>query len=109
MEGLIVPSKYYGIEAAGRPVVYIGDKNGEIPNLIKQAKNGASFEIGDSVGVSDFILKLSKDQAFCEQMGMSGRAIFEQIHDEEVSIRAWEQLLTDALDEQSGKVSHEFQ
>ncbi|MEO1544578.1 MAG: glycosyltransferase family 4 protein, partial [Pseudomonadota bacterium] len=30
LEGLIVPSKYYGIAAAGRPVIFIGDDQGEI-------------------------------------------------------------------------------
>ena len=30
MESLIVPSKCYGILAAGRPVLFIGDPEGEI-------------------------------------------------------------------------------
>lgn len=28
MEGLIVPSKYYGIVTAGKPVIFIGNENG---------------------------------------------------------------------------------
>src|SRR5262245_3258216 len=30
LEGLVVPSKFYGIAAAGRPTIFIGDKDGEI-------------------------------------------------------------------------------
>ena len=34
LEGLIVPSKFYGIAAAGRPTIFVGDKDGEIAQLI---------------------------------------------------------------------------
>ena len=30
LEGLIVPSKFYGIAAAGRPTIFIGAEHGEI-------------------------------------------------------------------------------
>jgi hypothetical protein len=34
LEGLIVPSKFYGIAAAGRPTIAICAKNGEIAQLL---------------------------------------------------------------------------
>jgi glycosyl transferase family 1 len=34
LEGLIVPSKFYGIAAAGRPIIAIAAKDGEIARLI---------------------------------------------------------------------------
>ena len=30
MEGSIVPSKFYGILAAGKPTIFVGDPNGEL-------------------------------------------------------------------------------
>jgi hypothetical protein len=36
LEGLIVPSKFYGIAAAGRPIIMIGAHDGEIAQLIQQ-------------------------------------------------------------------------
>jgi colanic acid biosynthesis glycosyl transferase WcaI len=33
LEGLIVPSKFYGIAAAGRPIIAITAKDGEIAHL----------------------------------------------------------------------------
>ena len=36
LEGLIVPSKFYGIAAAGKPIIVIGDKDGEIARLVQQ-------------------------------------------------------------------------
>ena len=34
LEGLIVPSKVYGILAAGRPAIFIGDTHGEVATLL---------------------------------------------------------------------------
>jgi hypothetical protein len=42
LEGLIVPSKFYGIAAAGKPTIIIGDKNGEIARLVQRRGCGLS-------------------------------------------------------------------
>ncbi|MGB3797330.1 MAG: glycosyltransferase family 4 protein, partial [Alteraurantiacibacter sp.] len=55
LEGLIVPSKFYGAIAAGRPIIFIGDTDGEIARLITQAACGRSFAKGDVQGVADYI------------------------------------------------------
>lgn len=39
-EGLVVPSKTYGVLAAGRPVVYQGNPQGEIARLIREEQVG---------------------------------------------------------------------
>jgi len=43
LEGLIVPSKFYGILAAGRPVIFLGSKDGEIARKIKYKNCGWSI------------------------------------------------------------------
>jgi hypothetical protein len=40
LEGQIVPSKFYGIAAAERPVVFIGDPDGELAQLISESDCG---------------------------------------------------------------------
>jgi hypothetical protein len=40
LEGLIVRSKLFGIAAAGRPTIFIGSKNGEIPRILREAQCG---------------------------------------------------------------------
>ena len=40
MEGLMVPSKFYGILAAGRPVIYEGDESGEVARVIRETHCG---------------------------------------------------------------------
>ncbi len=44
LEGLIVPSKFYGIAAAGRPIVMIGDGDGEIARLVRQHRCGITIK-----------------------------------------------------------------
>jgi glycosyltransferase involved in cell wall biosynthesis len=47
LEGLIVPSKFYGILAAGRSVIFIGGDNGELSRIIIEYKVGQVVEQGD--------------------------------------------------------------
>jgi len=44
LEGLIVPSKFYGVLAAGRPVIFIGDNAGELAGIIKREQCGQCIE-----------------------------------------------------------------
>jgi hypothetical protein len=48
LEGLIVPSKFYGVAAAGRAIVAITAKNGEIAQLVEQNGCGVVVEPGDA-------------------------------------------------------------
>lgn len=40
MEGLIVPSKIYGILAVGRPIIFIGSESGEVARIIEENQCG---------------------------------------------------------------------
>ena len=40
LEGLIVPSKFYGILAVARPVIFIGDPDGELARIIGEGRCG---------------------------------------------------------------------
>jgi len=54
LEGLIVPSKFYGILAAGRPVVFVGDPDGELARIIREAGCGHVVAAGDSPGPNPY-------------------------------------------------------
>jgi len=94
LEGLIVPSKFYGIAAAGRPTLYVGDSEGEIPSILSQENCGYTISIGDSRGLADCILKMSQDDELVRQLGKCARAAFDRQYDKSHALRAWEQLLT---------------
>lgn len=49
--GLIVPSKLYGILAAGRPAIYIGPSETEVARTLRENKLGYVLQIGDVDGL----------------------------------------------------------
>src|SRR4029077_14041456 len=61
LEGLIVPSKIYGIAAAGRPIIAICAKDGEISRLVEQHQCGVIIEPGDVDTLVESIQQLSKN------------------------------------------------
>ncbi len=73
MFGLGVPSKTYNILAAGKPILYIGEKNSEIDLLVREENIGYSFQHFEKEKLLDFFnsfdensitdLKLKKEKA----------------------------------------------
>lgn len=76
LEGLIVPSKLYGILAAGRPVIFIGDRDGEVARLIGPAKAGVTVAVGDAQELVRLIAELKSDPGRCEAMGRNGHRLY---------------------------------
>ncbi len=93
LEGLIVPSKFYGAIAAGRPVIFIGDTEGEIARLIAKAKCGRSFAKDDVQGVTDYLRILAGDAALRERLGANGRRYSETHLSRLARIAEWDALL----------------
>jgi glycosyltransferase involved in cell wall biosynthesis len=93
LEGLIVPSKFYGICAAGRPTVFIGDGDGEIARLIRRHECGRSVCMGDGAGLAQTILELAADPAACRNMGQRARQASDAEFDESIAIVRWNDLL----------------
>jgi glycosyltransferase involved in cell wall biosynthesis len=57
------PSKVYGIAAAGRPIIAICAKDGEIAEMVEQYQCGVIVEPGNADALVNSILQLSKDTA----------------------------------------------
>ena len=69
LEGLIVPSKFYGIAAAGRPTLFIGAADGEIAQLIDQDGCGFTVTPGDAKSLVDRILQLARRSGTLQAYG----------------------------------------
>ena len=75
LEGLIVPSKVYGILAAGRPPVFIGDPQGDVADLIQERDCGVVVAVGDSEGLVRQLQALHRDRFRLESMGIRARQL----------------------------------
>jgi len=93
LEGLIVPSKYYGIAAAGRPSIFIGNPDGELARIIRDSKTGFVIRDGDGAGLADAILKLALDPELVAEQGQRARRLFETKYDFPHAVTAWEKLI----------------
>ncbi len=61
LEGLIVPSKFVGVLAMGRPVLWIGAANGEVGSLIRASGCGVTIPPGDAPALTQALRELSDD------------------------------------------------
>jgi glycosyltransferase involved in cell wall biosynthesis len=93
MRGLVLLSKFYGIAAAGRPVIFIGDVTSEIPQVIEKAKCGVAVQRGDGDALVDHLVRLDADPQLREEMGLNARRLFEMKYQKPLALRAWKDLL----------------
>jgi colanic acid biosynthesis glycosyl transferase WcaI len=94
MEGLVFPSKLYGILAAGRPPLFIGAELGDVAQIVRIACCGLVFGEGDAQGVAEGLRQLQSDPQLRFRMGNSARALFERDYDIEIALSSWCVALT---------------
>lgn len=91
IKGVSVPSKLYGVMAAGKPVLGILEEGSEARLIIEEAKCGVSVTPGDydaiEALIADFVAK--KDSQELIQMGKAGREYLAQHLTKHVSIEKY--------------------
>jgi len=103
MEGLIFPSKFYGILAAGRPSLFLGDPEGDVAAELYKHRCGYSIAPGDADALASRILHLSENTENCRAMGERARHAFITLYDEQLAVERWARLLRDIADAPSGR------
>jgi glycosyltransferase involved in cell wall biosynthesis len=93
VEGLIVPSKFYGIAAAGRPIIAIGAWDGELAHLVRQNDCGFIVAPGDAAALGDVLRRLSTDAEGRAAMGRRARKMLETHFTRRLALTRWEHLL----------------
>lgn len=94
LDGLIVPSKFYGILAVARPVLCIGA--GELAEMVRAHGIGIAVEPGDVTALARGIRELAADRAKANEMGSRGRALYEEHFAPAVAMANWERILSEA-------------
>jgi glycosyltransferase involved in cell wall biosynthesis len=93
LEGFIVPSKFYGILAAGRPAIFIGDRDGELARRINDLACGETVATGDGAALAEKILKLRNKPDYGREQGMRARTMFEQHYTLRRTTDKWRELI----------------
>ena len=92
-EGLMVPSKFYGVLAAGRPLIFIGPRSSEVARVVLDESCGVVVEPGDGQALSDAVQSLRRDPERAREMGMRGRRVLVERYDTRRACEAWHALL----------------
>lgn len=93
LEGLIVPSKIYGVMSAGKPILYIGDKNGEVAAIVEDHGIGMAVAEGDSDSLVSIILRIKASDESRLEMGEASRRLFDEQYSQASSLARLEQAI----------------
>ncbi len=92
LEGLIVPSKLYGVMAVGRSTIFLGSNSGEFALMINSL--GQIGEVcGDSSGLVRAVLALHREPQTARLRGQLSRKVFEEKFDAEIACLTWKSAL----------------
>ena len=93
LEGFIVPSKFYGILAAARPVVFIGDLNGELAREINSYGCGATVAVADVTGLTRLLGAWKTDLLGRDNMGRLGYQRYREHYCAQRAFAQWIEVL----------------
>lgn len=93
LHGYIMPSKLYGILAAGRPYVACVDPECDVARITQKHQCGLLSQVGSSRDLAEKILQLYRDRTLAQTMGANARKA-SYAFDRPVGVRAYHDLLS---------------
>jgi len=84
--GSVVPSKTYGIMAAGRPVLYVGPRSATPARVLEWHRCGWRIEPGDASGIVRLLEQLERDRDLVREAGGRARRAFEKYYDRPIGV-----------------------
>jgi glycosyltransferase involved in cell wall biosynthesis len=79
--GSVVPSKTYGILAAGRPILFIGPRQATPACIIERFRCGWQIDCGDATGLIALLENLAAHPSLVHDAGVRARRAFEEHYD----------------------------
>ncbi|MBB2969611.1 glycosyltransferase family 4 protein [Mesorhizobium sp. RMAD-H1] len=104
LEHCIIPSKFYGVLAAGRPTIFIGDPDGEVGSTVRTFQCGEAVRPGDVAGLIDSILRLKHSRLHLMTMGNNARYLLETAYSREYGTDAWQSAIAPLTASDEGAV-----
>jgi colanic acid biosynthesis glycosyl transferase WcaI len=96
----ILPSKFYGVLEAGRPLVFIGDPTSKLAQLVENEGLGFAVAEGDVSRLREILRDLVVDRAGWRARGLAARRYWETHCRREKRISVWGEMLTHIKNEQ---------
>ena len=96
LEGLIVPSKLYGILAAGRPLIFMGDSDGDVARVIGRGECGITVPVGNGAALVDALRHMRAMPQVRAAMGAQARQLLCDKYTLREAVGRWIVLLSAA-------------
>jgi colanic acid biosynthesis glycosyl transferase WcaI len=96
LAGYVVPSRLYGVLAAGRPVIAAADDDSETAQLVRDVGCGIVVPPGRPDAVARTLHELAEGVYDLEEMGRRGRAYVEAEADRLIAVERYRRLLAEA-------------
>jgi colanic acid biosynthesis glycosyl transferase WcaI len=96
LEGLLVPSKLYGVLAVGRPVAFVGPRACEVARVVTKHGIGGVVRPGDFDGLACMLEQAARSPDACRERGAAARRVFLDAYDRTAAVAAWRAVLQDA-------------
>jgi len=87
-QGVIVPSKLYGVLAAGRAVIFVGPSDCEAAAIVRNSQAGIVIPPGDVTAMVKTLTLLVRDEKLRNTMGRCGRNYYENVLGRQRSVNA---------------------
>ena len=91
IKGVSVPSKLYGVMAAGKPVLGVLDKGSEARLIVEECNCGVCIEPGNYKEISNNIEYILNNKEEIRALGLNGRQYLETNLTKEVSINKYKE------------------
>ncbi|WP_238903637.1 glycosyltransferase family 4 protein [Clostridium sp. YIM B02506] len=93
IKGVSVPSKLYGVMAAGKPVLGVLERGTEARIIIEKSNCGICTEPGNYKEIIDIIKKVHTDDKILKEYGVNSRKYLEQYLSKKVSLDKYKSLI----------------
>jgi len=93
LEGLIVPSKFYGIIAAARVPVFIGMEEGEIARIVR--REGFGYALPENPdALKKLLTQLAAEREQTQKMGELAYNYYQEHNSLDIATSSWQRLLS---------------
>jgi colanic acid biosynthesis glycosyl transferase WcaI len=97
LAGYVVPSRAYGVLAAGRPVIVAADAESETAALVREAGCGWAIAPGDPAALAGAIRDAHARRAELDELGRRGRDHVVARYDRAIALERYRELLRSLL------------
>lgn len=96
LSGFVVPSKFYGILASGRPVIFVGPRESEVAHEIERRNVGDVLPAADGSQLASAIRAWAADETRRRETGTRARMLAERA-DLKHAVQSFERVFTESV------------